>query len=85
LLKKYLSPLWVFTDFSIFLVASQHEHCDNAATDWNSENARSRMVACLRGSVGTGTKEMSQVLGEFGLLDFTMLRPVLAWRAFLNL
>jgi hypothetical protein len=31
----------------------------------------------LRGSVGTGTKEMSDVLGAFGLLDFTMLRPVL--------
>jgi hypothetical protein len=28
---------------------------------------------------------MSQVMGAFGLLDFTMLRPVLAWRAFWNL
>jgi len=28
---------------------------------------------------------MSQVLGTFGLLDFAMFRPVLAWRAFLNL
>jgi hypothetical protein len=28
---------------------------------------------------------MGQVLGTFGLPDFTMLRPVLAWRAFLNL
>jgi len=28
---------------------------------------------------------MSQVLGTFGLPDFTMLRPVLAWRTFLNL
>jgi hypothetical protein len=28
---------------------------------------------------------MIQVLGAFGLLDFTMLWPVLAWRAFLNL
>jgi len=27
---------------------------------------------------------MSQVLGAFWLLDFTMLRPVLNWRAFLN-
>jgi hypothetical protein len=27
---------------------------------------------------------MSQVLGAFWLLDFTMLRPVLAWRAFWN-
>jgi hypothetical protein len=25
---------------------------------------------------------MSEVLGAFGLLDFTMLRPVLAWRMF---
>jgi hypothetical protein len=28
---------------------------------------------------------MSQVLGAFGQLDFTMLQPVLAWRAFWNL
>ena len=32
-----------------------------------------------------GHRKMSQVLGAFGLLDFTMLRPVLAWRAFWNL
>jgi hypothetical protein len=25
---------------------------------------------------------MSQELGAFGLLDFTILRPVIAWRAF---
>jgi hypothetical protein len=30
-------------------------------------------------------RKMSQVLGAFGLLDFTMLRPVLAWRALWNL
>jgi len=29
-----------------------------------------------------GQSEMSQVLVAFGLLDFTMLGPVLAWRAF---
>jgi hypothetical protein len=28
---------------------------------------------------------MNQVLGVFGVLDFTMLWPVLAWRAFCNL
>jgi hypothetical protein len=28
---------------------------------------------------------MSQVLGAFGLLDFTTLRPFLAWHAFWNL
>ena len=60
------------------------EHCDNAATNSNSENSRSRMVVSLRGRVGTGKMKISQVLGEFGLLDFTMLRPVLAWSAFLN-
>jgi hypothetical protein len=41
---------------SSFLL-SEHEHCDNVATNSNSENARSRIVASLRGSVGTGTKE----------------------------
>jgi hypothetical protein len=29
-----------------------------------------------------GQSKMSQVLGEFGLLDFTMLWPVLTWCAF---
>jgi hypothetical protein len=28
---------------------------------------------------------MSQVLGAFGLPDFTILRPILVWRAFGNL
>jgi hypothetical protein len=32
-----------------------------------------------------GQGKMSQVLGMFGLLDFTMLQPVLAWCVFLNL
>ena len=32
-----------------------------------------------------GQRMMNQVLDAFGLLDFTMLRPVLAWRAFWNL
>jgi hypothetical protein len=32
-----------------------------------------------------GQRKMSQVLSAFGLLDFTMLRPVLPWRAFWNL
>jgi hypothetical protein len=65
---------------------SEHKHCDNTATNLNSENARSRKVASLWGSVGTGEKsKMSQVLGTFRLLDFTMLQPVLTWRTFLNL
>jgi hypothetical protein len=32
-----------------------------------------------------GQEKKSQVLGAFWLMDFTMLRPVLAWRAFWNL
>jgi plasmid stability protein len=36
----------------------------------------------LRGSVSTGAKEDVQVLGAFGLLDLTILQPVLPWRAF---
>jgi len=29
-----------------------------------------------------GQRKMSQVLGAFGLLHFTMLQPILAWHAF---
>jgi len=36
---------------------------------------------CVEAGV-QGQREMSQVLGAFELLDFTMLRPILAWRAF---
>ena len=40
-----------------FLLLSEHKHCHNAATNSSSENARSRMVASLSGSFGTGKKE----------------------------
>jgi len=39
------------------LLLSEHKHCDNVATNSNSENARSRMVASLQGSVGMGERE----------------------------
>ena len=39
-----------------FLLLSEHKHCDNVATNSSSEKARSRMVASLRVSMGTGTK-----------------------------
>ena len=48
---------------SSFLL-SEHKHCDNAATDSNSKNARSRMVASLQGSMGTGTKEDESSTGR---------------------
>ena len=50
--------MWVFIETSpSFLLLSEYKHCDNAATNSNSENARSRIVESLRGSVGMGTKE----------------------------
>jgi hypothetical protein len=52
----------------------------------DSENGRGRMEgsSVAKREYG-GQRKMSEVLGAFGLLDFTMLRPVLAWRAFENL
>jgi len=91
LLRKFYLPknILAYCGYSptspLFLLLFEHEHWDNAATNSNSKKARSRMVASLRGSVGTGQRKMSQVLGVFGLLDFTMLRPVLASLAFWNL
>jgi hypothetical protein len=47
-----------------FLLLSEHEHCDNVATNSNSKNARSRMVASLQGCVCTGTKEDKSSTGR---------------------
>jgi hypothetical protein len=47
-----------------FLLLSEHKHCDNAATNSNSEKARSTMVASLRESVGKGTKEDESSTGS---------------------
>ena len=49
---------------------SEHKQCDNAATNLNSENARSRMVASLRGSVNTGTKDDESCNGRFWAAGF---------------
>ena len=40
-----------------FFLLSEQKHCNNAATNSNSENARSRTVACMRGSMCMGTEE----------------------------
>jgi len=57
LLKNILAYCGYSQTSPFFLLLSEHKHCDNAATNSNSENARSRMVASLRGNVGTGIKE----------------------------
>jgi len=74
--KKYLSLLWVFSDFSILLfLLYEHKHCDNAATNSNSENARSRMVASLRGSVGIRTNEDESSTGRVCAAVFHHVTP----------
>jgi len=63
---------------------SEQKHCDKAATTVirtaRTLEAEWRQV-CGEAWV-RGKRKMNQVLGAFGLLGFTMLRPVLAWRAF---
>jgi hypothetical protein len=44
------------------------------------ESRDSDILAWVRGQ-----RMMRQILGAFELLDFTLLRPVLVWRAFWNL
>jgi len=56
--------------FPFFFLLSEHKHCDNAATNSNSKNARSRMMASLRGSVGTGTKEDESSTGHVWAAGF---------------
>jgi len=74
--KQYFTLLWVFTDFSIlfFFLLFEHKNCDNVITNSNSENARSRMVASLRGSLGTGTKKDASSTGRVWATGFHHVR-----------
>ena len=54
----------------LFLLCCEHKHCDNAATNLNSENARSRMVPSVRGSVGTETKKDESSTGRVWAAGF---------------
>jgi hypothetical protein len=82
LLKNILAYCGYSLTSPFFLLLSENKRCDNAATNLNSGNARSRMVASLREAWVWGQRKMSQVLGAFGLLDFTMLQPVFTWHVF---
>jgi hypothetical protein len=64
-----------------FLLLSEHKHCDFAATNSNSENARRRMVATLWGSVSTEKKEYESSTGHVWTAGFHHS----TCRAFLNL
>jgi hypothetical protein len=70
LLKNILAYCWYLPTYPFFLLLSEHKHCDNAATNSNSENARSRMVASLRASVGAGTKEDESNTGRVWAAGF---------------
>ena len=54
--KNILAYCWYSPTSPFFLLPAEHKHCDNAAPNWNSENARSRMVASSRGILGLGDK-----------------------------
>ena len=70
LLKNILAYCGYSLTSPFFLLLSEHKHCDNAATNSNSENARSRMAASLRGSMGTGTKEDESSTGRIWAAGF---------------
>ena len=63
LLKNILACFGYSATFPFFLFLFEHKHFDNATTNSNSENARSRMVASLQGNKCTGTKEDESSLG----------------------
>ena len=84
--KKYFSLLQVFTDSSILLFCFLN--INTVITRQLIHTARMLEVewwqVCGEASV-RGERKMSRVLGAFGLLDFIVLRPVLAWCMLLNL
>jgi hypothetical protein len=57
LLKNILAYCGYSPTSPFFFLLSEHKHCDNSATNSNSKNARSGVVASLQESMGTGTKE----------------------------
>ena len=82
LLKNILSYCEYSPNSPIFLLLSEHKHCDNAQLIRTARTLEAEWWQVCGEAWVRGQRKMSQVLGAFGLLDFTMLRPVLAWRAF---
>jgi len=69
-LKNILAYCGYSPTSPFFLLLSEHKHCDDTAINSNSENTRSRTVAGLRGSVGTGTKEDESSTGRIWAAGF---------------
>jgi hypothetical protein len=57
LLKNILAYCGYSPTSPFFLLFSEHIHCNSMATNSNSKNARSKMVASLQRSVSMGIKE----------------------------
>jgi len=68
--KNILSYCGYSPTSPFFFLLSGHKRCDNAATNSNSENARSRMVASLGGNLGTGTKVEESSTGRVWAAGF---------------
>jgi len=70
----FVTNIFAYCGYSLtspfFLLLSKHKHCDKVATNSNSENARSRMVASFQGNVGTGTKEDESSTGRVWAAGF---------------
>jgi hypothetical protein len=69
-LKNILAYCGYSPTSSFVLLLSENKNCDNAVTNSNSENARSRTMASLRGSVGTVTKEDESSTGRVWAAGF---------------
>ena len=83
--NKYFS-LWVYTNSSILLFCFLNTN--TAVTRkliWTARTLEAEWWQVCGEVWVWGQRKMGQVLGAFGLLDFTMLLPVLDWRMFLNL
>jgi len=52
------------------MLLSEHKHCNNAATNLNSENARSRMMASLWGNMGVVMNEVESSTGRIWAAGF---------------
>jgi len=83
LLKNILAYCGYSPTSPFFFLLCGHKHCDNAATNSNSENARSRMVASLQESMGTGTKKDESSAGCIWAAGFHHVTA--RCHAFLNL
>jgi len=70
LLKNILAYCGHSPTSTFFLLLYEHKYCDNMASNSNSENARSRMVANLRVSMGTWKKEDESSTGRIWAAGF---------------